>query len=748
MPDIKLEREEFKAAEYEVPRVFGKNNWDNAWLPAPTFHPQFVNRASPTGRTQSSARLIRRYGIGARADDEEISQHFPQATIGDLIGIEDGDFHFIGTVQVEADRIEGPEDGQQQFVIHGLERELNDYAVRNSVWWDNGNNVFRVAPQGLTFNERGEPNRSATKRVITYFGRTVECYLFDRDGSASNAQYWSTRDIVEYLMSVQTPRSSTSDYVIPFAISAPELLKLPPYDAPVLQCNGIEVGVLLTKLIARSRGFMWFLDYTLDGDNQEADRVDVKVATLTDTTIEDDGQVLIAPNTDTITIDVSDDPSQTTVVVKDKSHGYDLVIAHGAPELYSFTAWGQNLAETDPELRKRRWLIPQWGNDDIAAYNAGGSGNANYPPTSEPRLRRAYTQAARQEEPARAAWRYFRLADNAFGDEFEFETFPPIPNPHIDEGFRPYSTAMANRLGLKLEGNDREFSRTLVWTFEGDDWTDPNVRFRRIEDMSNTNDLPKVIQRKQLTGTLKFRWRNRLRGEFELVHSGGHQHVLALGDAPPFTPIPNVDQVEPVIDWQNLFVTASVESEFRATGFWPQPAPPDIDARRILILEAGDDYVFHWAAPHTAFQPIDTDDESTGPEMQLTGNQGITVRDDRRLLQRIAKLAYQWYGSDRGALVLTTGLKKVPEPEPPETEPPPATGARTFDLGQYVQHIKHGDFETPVESCITSLRIDYRYQEGPDPAEVDGYTKITIRTSWGEFDANQFARANVGGGRR
>lgn len=687
---INLSEDPAQGSPIDAPRVFVKNRWMDDWQVSDYYHPLFVNFVSPTGRAFSSARLQRRYGYGSRQGEATPSRHLPATDRPrTYVAILDTGYQFCGTIETDANRIEGRFEGSQTFVAHGLEACLLDWPVKDSIWFDERTGILRRAGEGLTFNRDGIGNRSPNKLQV---GIGKPTYLFSR---SSDAVKWSTRDIVEYLIVHQTPPETDIGVGelerIPFILDDADRDYLPNFDQPELATHGIETGLLFDQLINRSRFLMWWIEYKMSTQQGIADTVNLRIKTLAEEDIVIDGANVIRENPDHIEIRRDTAPSASMITVTDSSHAYDQVIAQGARRRNCFTIRWNGGSES-------RLLDPNWDSAELTAYNVGGSTNGNFPAATEIRDRRRYVNKVRNEPQARRVFK-----------EWKLRTKREWPS---SDGYQVYRQELAKRTPI-IDENREELPAFAVVLDPRD-----NNQYKFIQDLGGAADLAGSTDEAEL------KWGAIVRTNAEQLLitidiTNGPQHLLGKDQ---FEAIAGVDEIDPEVDWREFYFTIAVVSDRRVEGVYPPVAGFLHDSQRTLIIDASDGYRLDWLADGTVLGPANT--QSGGLE-QISAIGGIFVNDDRAELLRIARAAYQWYSKWRSAVVLTTGLSFfLPQ----------------FTLGDYVRRINQGNSQLQINSCITSIRLDYSNRYSTEPIDTLEIPKITVRTSWGQFDPNQFAK--------
>lgn len=172
-----------------------------------------------------------------------------------------------------------------------------------------------------------------------------------------------------------------------------------------------------------------------------------------------------------------------------------------------------------------------------------------------------------------------------------------------------------------------------------------------------------------------------------LQANGGLAHTTALNHWNFSDPGTEASGTEPELDYSTLRVTVTAEADSYAEGKFPADAdlPADVPLET-LIIDAGDHYRLDYLAPNTI---VGTDNGT--PILAIGGR----IRDDRAELETLAKMAFQWYGTERTPLKVTfKNIKNV------------------FRLGMMINHIGSGATQVNVNTVVTA--ITYEFHQDPE----------------------------------
>lgn len=190
-------------------------------------------------------------------------------------------------------------------------------------------------------------------------------------------------------------------------------------------------------------------------------------------------------------------------------------------------------------------------------------------------------------------------------------------------------------------------------------------------------------------------------GEPGLILSahGGMAHALMMGVSEEgFAP----SKYSGGFAWGAILVTVTSEWENYCEAIWPNNA---IDASPIeeLLVQIGDRARFDWLAEGTVYDL----NEHGHPKQVATAG---ALRDDRKLCEQIAKLAYNWYGTERAEMTLSFGSLEEP-----------------FGLGVLITTVATGAAQRTVNAVVTQITHDMH----------NGRT--TIQCGFGELNFTGFA---------
>ena len=595
--------------------------------------------------------------------------------------------------------------GVQTFTCYGLEQLLADWPIRSSLINDGGS--LNEVQRPLTFNRGGRPNRSAYKILDTY------CFESDK----TVARFWSTRDIVEYLLENQTPLDSTGAKLVPFKLAG---MALPDWDKPEVAQETQSCLSLLTALINRRQMLSWRLVV-----DEELDEVHVDVFSLAETkiTLPITGSPEIAASTRQRSLAFDRETCARASLKQSQVGVYDQVVVRGA----RMRAVG-SFSFADGTL------VAGWDSSLQTLYDAGASLATGYAALDdeETRIRNAHARGVPRFEEV---YSYLRIPidwNQEVADGENGFTNPLFPGTVLGKSPVFLGECFVEPTLPLIQGIDYSLTRIADGAPGVADFSiatnleemPPLVFFRRpdkptkwvaADKLGMGGELPKAFE---VAGNTRFSVSVQVPHESHGVLirvQGDPQHAIAPID---FAPL-GVDESLGGFDWRDAIVTMSLPFDEHAQGAWPEEVPADLDAPRILVLDAGERYRKHYVAPDTV---VDVDRNgalvrSTGGYIPKAGDD-----DDATKLTAIAKLAHAWFGVAHRVLSLET-TRMLPTEE--------------LDVGDLITEIGDlaatGGHRATVNTTITEVRLSWPESEGTEAQPP----VLQIVTDSGELDPIQ-----------
>lgn len=617
-------------------------------------------------------------------------------------------------------QIERVATGQQIFTAFGLEQILARHPIRTTRF-ERGFGIERNDSR-VTFNMHGKPNRSMIEHDGTYV------FWYDTRTQA-NVAYWSTRDIVKYLLRWQTPRDVHNARQIKFDISAADAAKLPDWDAPELEQDGETTLGLIQRLVARQRLFNhWWEVQTIEGEETVMLRISTLATQDVPLSVRPDAKIPAAARQ--LRVIHENDPETSVTVGANEIETVDVVYARGAPALFvgSFS-WADST------------LVAGWTDEQQKRYEYGNSQAADY--DDLPLVEQQKRNAAARSDPRLddvfsrftiPAWWDQRVADglgNVFTDLFRGDAGPiPVyyPTMFIEQGLPFYpgvdysSDRIASGAAVASEPRDAmERMPVLVVFRKPTADADGRQRWFRGEEMSRLGSIegidPDDADRISVTVVVPSHSHS-----IQMRVSGTSQHAIAK------TEFNALDEDDRVPSWDfasGCIVTLALPSGEYVTGRWPAVDPPHVDAIRVKEIDAGGRYERIFVAAQTVVG-VNSDGNlvrSFSGFIERPVNV-ITVLND------LAHLAGAWYTVPHKPVTIDTATILDPQ---------------QLWLGDMI--VELGDPDVPdnqhraiVNAAVTQVTLNWPIAESegdPPPA------RMTIHTFAGELDPLQVGPAQL-----
>jgi hypothetical protein len=555
--------------------------------------------------------------------------------------------------------------GTQPLVALGLEYALYQRPIRGATWLDSSGKEQR-SERPIVFNRpnaAGQPdgNRSATKGTRSF--------VFSSTLGMDAAKTWNSRKIVEYLCAQEVPTGPGGSEQWMLLLDPDTEEVVPDWDFPVIDPTGMSMGEMLNVLLPRSRMLSWQI--TVYGSGEAVFLTPVSLLGSDVTT--DLGR--FKKNHRQINLQTSMTAYRSpdvTYAIKDSDIGrIDQARVRGARRTSTCT-----LAYADDSLDTG------WPVDLELEYEAGFSGAATYAG-----LHTDGKQAANAE--VRATDRLFPVFRRfAIPDEWdqkvkdglgggiakpvflltddssdgvrkicprEIALAPMLP---LTEGFdyervlsvseAAYGTTTAREVVEKLHEGPHGRVAALV-LFKTPDWLgagDPP--YIQVDKIGTGSAIEQVSREAGRNWSARVEVANDDRAV--LLHvSGEPQHVV---EGENFSELP----VDPFLgnwDWRDALFTVCLLDDRHAEGVYPDDSAADdnvVGMRRELVIQAGDAYKMDYIVEGTV---IGVNPETRQPVRCIAGG---WINNDKKTLVARARQVYEYYGTTRRSLVLSTPL--------------------------------------------------------------------------------------------
>jgi len=710
-----------------------KENWADDWETVSDLHCRSVQWQAAPGI--ASANLEHVYGRGklptaasftAIAAQTGYGRYFVRVTVECF----DSDpLQWYGVFGVEINAIDGNHadfaaaadgatipSGVQAFTAYGLE-VLLDRQVITGIFHSTSTSAPERTDHAPIFNEGGFGNRSAEK----FDGR----YIFSGE---KTGEFWTSRDIVEYLLYDHSPKNTAGDTTVQFLLFDSDDV-LTNWDRPEINAHGHSVRRLLNQLIPRQRLASWSVEIQplVVLGFPITDIATIRPFSFAEVSIDIPSQPgeSIAANASQKVIKINRDPGGRAVVKRSTLDEFDQIIVQGARRRSCFSTL----------LGIGGLAAEGWSAESETGYEAAASAGADYPDAAEIDLRRIANAQARAAEKYAQVYSRFAIDSAAgqitvpgagFGDNnpiFPEDDDPTVARKRMLGELRilPTLPLIAGRdyIGDDPDNPDAgKISTPTVAdeTLPADNELSPLVLFPTEPTKSSWLPADKVGQLAADVLGDEYTWSAAIavdrQGGLNLKVTGQPQHILAKTN---FEPLPEDLRIAEW-DYNDAYATLALEDDRYCQGVWPEFPLAVNDRTRYLRIDAGPSYRQDWLVGGT----IVGIDPETG-ELLRVSNDGGFLRDDSDKLKGIARIAFEWYGTTRTALSL-----RVDRP------------TSFLAIGDYILTIQEGELPkadvTEVASCLTSMAVSFT----GGLEEPAGSTRVEYKTAFAELDPLAF----------
>jgi hypothetical protein len=600
--------------------------------------------------------------------------------------------------------------GEQVFHCHELGYLLDRVPIVNG-WFESVSGALEIGA-APAFNHRGVPNRAPVAGA--------ECFNFSKYAGEDYSDYWSSRDIVEYLLFHFRPQLGTETGEA-FAITIENPEDLPDWDKPEIVVHGATLWEALSRVLDRRRGIGGYF-------YSSGSAVILKVYTLTDTELAlggEEGETLAAnPNQYNLLVDHR--PDFGTSLKLSMADQYDRVVLEGRRRRAVCTLKMADVSEH---------ILADWTDDEETKYDNGATLQAGFGALDET-MKAAANADVRGSPQFHHVYARFRV-----NDDFEFNwngktaggtaeedkpVFVDDEDPTKVYGNWPSGWRLLQSLPLYV-GVD--YSGTTIEDGELPEVVDSETPvmptmcfFPTIEDDQKWFEASSNALSNVSTADDERRWSLRVRVEderprFWLDVIGNHQHQIAAGD---FVAVDGDEDMPNKYDWRDALVTLCFEENRQARAEWPTSLPGagvEIGAIRVKHLDIGDGFCQDYVTPQTVVG-ISYESGSTLGEL-LRSESGGFVRDDTPKMRAMASQLYDYYKKVRKVLrIEKVGL------------------ASELWLGDYITQLGAAeDAAELVESIgtvVTQISVSFPAGNASSPPEPP---RMIWETAQGELDA-------------
>lgn len=664
--------------------VYVRSSWSGAWVLIPGL--QCLDCSWSTAPSIPTATLMWRFGQVKQPWSPSFATDTPLNLANSYVRIRFLCDHaeeagpeireWVGICQATETQLSGGGQlsGMQVYSCYGLELLLSQFLIDGTYWYDGSTTKFTSFPH--VFNRGNRPNRDVAK----------EGGSFVYSPNIEHAQFWSTLDIIEYLLLRHTPKNEAGERSLAFGIASDlPLGVLPDWDRPEMDPQGQTTYSAIDRLLTRDRLLSWWIEYYATSNQML-----LRANTLITSPITLPNSATIPANDTQREIRFDADPLTSAAIKESVLEQVDQVVCRG----------GQRVSVGTLRFDEGN-LIKGWPMELEAEYEAAASGSAGYDA-----LGRRFKQEKNQEVRSSAKledcfskieipWFWPKLTGGPFGSGEPF--FPVFGDlGPTDQPYPVYTPPMTIQPRTPLfAGVNYAVSTTAI--------EEPAVEREELGPLvlfkvPATGEPPRHVQAERIGENAKLERVNKNEPTFsvqvgvsrdirgtKLRVSGGPQHNIAASE---FTPLPD-DPDHGEYDYREAYYTFAILDDRYAEGVYPAEIVEDeietIDAVKRKVILCSEAYRQEYLVPGTVCG-------TTESGSLMINVDGGFLTDDTEELTSLAEIAWQWYGQPRNVLTLET---------------PRSFPVTSLKLGDYIAAVGDpaGFMRRDIGSVVTQINV-------------------------------------------
>jgi hypothetical protein len=624
--------------------VYIRRQWGDPWEIAPELSCEQATWA--LGFDISTATLVREFGL-IRLPGEQTHTIRNKVDLTGFFVLVEYQTHYgsplfwLGFVErSDADSAavsNGVLSGLQVYECFGLEKAL-DLAYCDTTVWTDGS--VRRGNVDTVFNRKRQGNRSLVTATNAVTG--LESYVFS--GRQDESAYWTTRDIVQYLLAWHVPLSSTG--VAAIAIGVVNLANVYALDlTPELNTAGRSVRDLLNALLHGNNLLTWYLRYTAPANIMTGTWIiDVVIVSLAPAAITLPSGATQPGAATIINLEVDADVMTATSLTDIGLEVADQIRVRGGRKSYIFTGYMCDTTATAPEA-STKFLVSDWSDSDQGAYISAAVTEQGYADLTLDEKKQA-NGFEREKYPSvfadyRVNWRWDCVSHD---DEHVFGTFEDEPVKVVPQELRLLPDVPLF-VGVNYSGEppfNESYQRLARFPYQPIKLWSYAVREQRLYD---ARGLAAKNAQNAVEGDTPF-------PEIS-ISTDGDKISFVVRNAEQHT-INNLASQGLLENRQSLhtrkiaaaqsLITVAVSVDSWCEGIYPVSPQAYRDVLRVHTLYAGDAYQHVTLTPGTILGV-----RHDGAPVTAEG--GI-VRDDSGALRDLARIVYEWMATPRKNLAV------------------------------------------------------------------------------------------------
>jgi len=567
-----------------------------------------------------SATLFREYGKILHREAVKYID-VPPITLADkIVKIKYGDkWEWHGVIVAENTSIDGGtkrKSGTQRFVARTMDHILARHSINTAFVQEGEYRTKEIdRPVGFNLGAGRDSDSRGKANCIDVIRRNTPPVFAEK---LALAEMWTSFDIIKYLIDYASKKTSQK-----WEFEEHELGENLSLETPILNINGLTILDALNAILNRRKMRGFYIEPRPDGR-----AFVVHGFSFSDREIRVPSGALIPKNERVRRIEQGHRPAvQSLTITKDTSHKHDRVKVVGDPVGYCMTIFYES------------GLAAGWTDEERTAYNNGASESSDYSAMDQ-REKWNANQTARRAGNLSHVFRDFIISPDFDG---KLNGFIAMPDPDDESKVVTFwhdALRVADRIPYYNSKGEQSRPFALI---------DIDGEYTRLDKMS-------VGKTK---GNPLLHWSSSLlplddQPGISLAITGKQQHVIAGDDDDGFLGVDDADKADPtgqvVAAWKYMPVTLTLEADARVSAVWPDDKSSRKGGRTLTIYTPGLRLDYVAAETITGLDAIDG--------AQKTKKLAI-VKDDRKTMRDIARIAYEWYATPRVAIsmsVLSLGV--------------------------------------------------------------------------------------------
>jgi len=585
---------------------------------------------------------------------------------------------------------------QQVFDAVGLEWFLDRKQITSAVVREKpGDDASVRIERALVFN--GGPMGALDSHSALRANRsedTNEDGKFDFAQNLEQAELWSAVDILDHLMQYQLPQTSAGNNApCDFLVHVADLPLLSGF-YPSVDAENRTVFDVLNDVVRPQRGLVWWTEFSETGGTH----VDIRIASLAGSPISLPGGGTLPANGNQQSLDFDGEVDVELVRLRQLGfRDYHQMIARGARMTATMTV---GMPDDTFALDWSQAGANEQGSE--AKYKQGGSTETGYAVLSDDDKKK-FNDAVRLAHEFHRVYQAYRIPANWDGKTGDGATATKAPafarltsTGSVTETLpvQPQGVRLLNRLRLKRgwdysnpadpkpsspAASIAQLSPPFVFV-KVTTGSSSEVRYQCVDKLTHPKFGSGLPVSPDIGTTFNVMMQESVPGILLDAHNG-MPHALALGHWSGAA----AGEQEPEVDYETLRATVCAEADHYCEGKYPADVDlPENKPLNVLEIYAGENFRLDFLAGNTVVA-------LKRGVPQTCGAGGTVLRDDRKYLEDLARMAFEWYQLDRHSLsVLFRQVRPL------------------FELGMLITVIGEGSTLKNINTIVSTIVYDLK----------------------------------------